>query len=215
MSEEPTTGPAVSEQVERLWEHYQTPRPNPNQWPQELTPMRAYDWNGEILRLELTAQVRAVAFALSWLGNADGGNVMPADPRLAASTGLSRRQLIEHVDVLRDLRLLHRVQRAGGRTGRVCDLYQLCVPADLGTLPFRVDGDFRPLRERTAGEAPVKAIAASKAARAARAAERDARFDVKAASPQTGAPLTHDVKPTSLGTDVAPSFEVKPPSRQS
>jgi len=147
--------------------------------------MNRYHWNLLLLRLDVTLEVRAVACALSFLGNADGSNMMPGDPRLAASVGLSDRQLGEHVGVLRRLKLLHTVRRGGGRGGAgtlaVCHLSE---PADGGLLPMRLDDEYRPLEQRPKGRVPVKAIEASKGRRSPAEAVPAFSYDRNPASGQ-------------------------------
>jgi hypothetical protein len=151
---------------DRLWQHYQ--KPAGKAWPTDRIPVRRFEWSRLVFRLALSTEVKAVASALCLFADADGARVVTTDPRIRHGLNLSDRQVREHVAVLRGLKLLHVVRRGGGRgvtdSMTVC---QLTAPAD-GALPYRLDIDFQPLEQRAKGEAPLKAIEASKAARASR-----------------------------------------------
>lgn len=127
--------------------------------------MDRWEWLRLIARLELGSEVKNAAVFIAVFANSDGSCAMPGDARVLDAVNLSDRQMREHTDVLKGLKLLHVTSRGGGRGGAgqltVC---QLSEPAD-GALPYRMDGDYLRIEERPKGRAPEKAIAASKAAR--------------------------------------------------
>jgi len=162
-----------------------------------------------------------VAFSLAWFGRADGSNVRPTDPRFLASVDLSERQAMGvHIARLRTLGLLQLVRRAGGRTGRPHDEYQLCMPLDLSTLPYRLDADYERYTAKAPGAAPLKAIEASKKARLDRKAssgqtQTGPDFDRKTASAENPPRDGFDQKAASGQTPPEGDFDRKTPSGQS
>ena len=205
---------------DKLWQHYQ--KPPTAKWPADRVPMRRFEWNRLVHRLALPIEVKAVAAALALFGNVDGSSVVPTDPRIHQGLGLSDRQVRDHVAVLRGLKLLHTVKRAGGRTGFSLSVYQLTVPAD-SALPYRLDADYELIEEKPKGRAPVKAIEASKAARAARTQRNPASGetgppasgDRNQASGETPAPGSDERNSASGESPTATQVERKPGSGQS
>lgn len=179
----PATVPPPTD-AERMWAHYQ--KPQGSSWPADRMPMRRWEWLRLVQRLAISTHVKAVAAALAAFCDGDGSNVVTTDPSVYHGLGISERQLRTHVAVLRDLKLLHVVEHGGGRGrarkhggGRRSELNanaivcQLTEPAD-GALPYRLDGGFLPIDERPKGNAPAKAIEASRAARTANSGSRAA-----------------------------------------
>lgn len=165
-----------STDAQRLWRRYQLPEGK--RFPDDRLPLDRYHWNLLILRLGLPDHIKAIAGALATLGNADGSNVVTTDPRLLAAFNVKERQLRDRIAVLHEHKLLHVVERPGGRgvaktivKGKVLGaiVCQLTEPAD-GKLPYRLDADFLPIEpidERQPGTAPVAAIKANRTTRAA------------------------------------------------
>lgn len=162
--------------AQRLWRRYQLPEGKT--FPDDRLPLDRYHWNLLILRLGLPDHIKAIAGALATLGNADGSNMVTTDPRLLAAFDIKERQLRDRMAVLHQHKLLHVVERPGGRgvaktivKGKVRNaiVCQLTEPAD-GKLPYRLDADFLPIEpidERQPGTAPVAAIEANRTTRAA------------------------------------------------
>jgi hypothetical protein len=158
--------------------------------------MQKWDWLRLIHRLAISNEVKNVAGALALFALADGSRVVTTDPKARDGLGLSERTMRGHVAVLRGLKLLHVVQAGGGRG--LTDTFQVCQmtePAE-GGLPLRLDDKFRPLEERPKGTAPLKAIAASKAARAAdkerQAASAVSRLSARNTGSAAAAESAHD-----------------------
>jgi hypothetical protein len=77
--------------------------------------------------------IKLVAYRLAWWADADGRNVCPSVARIAVVCELDYTTVKACLRVLREVGLLVRVTRGGGRAGRGSDatLYRLTVPADL------------------------------------------------------------------------------------
>jgi hypothetical protein len=165
--------------AERLWRHYEKPGQQ-TQFPADRVPMRRYQWDRLVLRLELAIELKAIAPALSQFGDADGSDVAPGYALLGYAFNLSERTIQDYVGILLMQKLLWVARRGGGRghSGRRT-VFQLTAPAD-GNLPYRLDVDLNPLYPRAPGRAPVRAIEASRRARLT----RSATLPVKAAIDQ-------------------------------
>jgi hypothetical protein len=161
--------------------------------------MRRYDWERLIFCMEASLEFKAVAWAMAQFANGDGSHVRPGRELIGDGVGRSGRQVSDYTAAMTAMGLLTVTSRGGGRGGAGSrTVYQLSMPA-AGGLPMRLELDkpHRRVAPRQPGRTPIAALAASTAK----------RFEVKPASPHSGA---NEVKPSSAESP----NEVKPVSPQ-
>jgi hypothetical protein len=173
--------------------------------PPATEPMRRWEWQQMIFRLEADIEFKAIAWAYGGFARADGSNVKPGRDLVAYGVQLSERQLGEYLKRLIAMGLLTQTARGGGRGGMgVPTTYRLSMPRD-GALVFCLGPEFEHLIERKTAPAPLKAIEASKKARAER----------KGAAAQTAEAAPTDRKAASGQSAPAPQIEGNAPSGHS
>lgn len=167
-------------------------------------PMRRYDWERLIFRLEKSLEFKAIAWAMAQFANQDGSRVRPGRDLIADGLERSGRRIGDYLTEMLDLGLLTVSSRGGGRGGAgTHTVYYLSMPA-LGALPMRLDVDLNRITPRPAGRRPNAALEAAAAK----------RFGRNPVSSHSGAVPTIEEKPTSGETPAAPSNEGKPDSGQ-
>lgn len=99
--------------------------------------------------------LRTTLLTLATWAKRDGSSVHPSVETLANATEQSRRTVLRHLALLRDVyRLIGRVARGGGRGRKgITSLYQLTLPENVLELPM-LGPDHRPVSPSTAGLIP-------------------------------------------------------------
>ncbi len=105
------------------------------------------DWLRTLERLKMPVTRRAIAQYVAWKGNQDGSSITVGEKRIADVFELDVSTVRGHMAALRAWKLLHRTQRGSGCGGRgpqgrtYASSHYLSLPADLSTLPWRLDPD--------------------------------------------------------------------------
>jgi hypothetical protein len=113
-------------------------------------PVDTFHWLRVVRRLRLGRRrtgLRATLLTLASWARRDGSSVHPSVETLANATEQSRRTVLRHLALLRDVyRLIGRISRGGGR-GRqgVTSRYQLTLPEDIMSRFELLDPDHRPV----------------------------------------------------------------------
>lgn len=116
----------------------------------EVVPIRTVDWRDLIMRMKITAQRKAVAFALAKFASSDGTNVFPSQQKIADMAGCHEASARRHIAALLKAGMLALIRRGGGRGGAT-NTYRLTRPADITTLPLWLD----PQMNRVAADTPT------------------------------------------------------------
>lgn len=94
-----------------------------------------FEFERMLQRLRLAPTTKLVALMLAtYATGSSGGNAHPGEDRLAADCGLSKRTVRTHLALLRDAGLIRRASKGrANQYSRTADLYQLCLPPDVGS----------------------------------------------------------------------------------
>jgi hypothetical protein len=122
-------------------------------------PSDTFHWMRVVRRLRLGRRrtgLRATLLTLASWAKSDGSSVHPSVETLANATEQSRRTVLRHLALLRDVyRLIGRISRGGGRGRRgLTSRYQLTLPDDLLERFELLDPDHRPVTAPAVVEPP-------------------------------------------------------------
>ena len=111
-------------------------------------PVDRFHWLRVVRRLRLGRRntgLRTTMLTLATWARNDGSRVYPSIETLANATEQSRRTVLRHLALLRDVyRMLGRITRGGGRGRRgTTSLYHLTMPDNITDFPM-LDPDHRP-----------------------------------------------------------------------
>lgn len=115
----------------------------------ETVPATKGEWVDLVLRMDVPAQRKAVAFALAKFANPDGTKVFPGQEKVADMARLHETNTRKHIKALVAAGMLIVVKRGGGRGGAT-NSYRLSRPLDITTLPLWLDPDMNRVEDERA-----------------------------------------------------------------
>jgi hypothetical protein len=124
----------------------------------ETVPVHRAQWTDLVLRMDIPAGRKAVAFALAKFANPDGTRVFPGQGKVADMARLHESNAHKHIKALLAAGMLIVVKRGGGRGGAT-NTYRLTRPADISTLPLWLDPEMNRIENDNDGDEEYPASA--------------------------------------------------------